>query len=582
MTADLLPDAGAVSPIAATRTRDVPQLYRDTSDGTMETKRAHVGLPTGLALLHSPQLNKGTAFSDEEREALGLRGLLPPRTCTLDDQVARVMENFHRKSCDLERYIQLISLQDRNETLFYRVVVSNLELMLPVLYTPTVGDACQRYGHIYRHARGMFVSCEDRGRVARVLANWPTRDVRVIVVTDGERILGLGDLGANGMGIPIGKLTLYTACGGVDPSQCLPVTLDVGTENSSLLEDRLYLGLPRRRVRGAAYDEFIAEFITAANLLFPNALIQFEDFATANALRILEQYRDQTCCFNDDVQGTAAVALAGLLTAARILGQRLRDQRLLFLGAGEAATGIGHLVVSEMQAQGLSTAEALARCWFFDSQGLVVQSRTDLAPHKLCFAQNHVPLKNLTDAVAAFKATAIIGVSGQSAAFSREVIEALTRENERPIVFALSNPTSKSECTAEQAYAWSGGHCIFASGSPFPPVTIGGTCFAPGQGNNAYIFPGVGLGVVVSSARRITDRMFAAAAHTVSSLVTGEDVAAGRIYPQLDRLREVSARIAVAVAEVAYDDHLAAASRPPDLAAAVLSAMYEPQYRAYV
>jgi malate dehydrogenase (oxaloacetate-decarboxylating)(NADP+) len=548
----------------------------------MEPQLPRAGLPTGMALLQNPQLNKGTAFTDDEREALGLRGLLPPHTCTLEDQVARVMENFQQKTSDLERYIQLLALQERNETLLYRIVVDNPELMLPVLYTPTVGEACQHYGHIYRRSRGMYISLEDRGRVARVLANWPHPDVRVIVVTDGERILGLGDLGANGMGIPVGKLTLYTACGGVDPAVCMPVTLDVGTENATLREDRLYLGLPRRRLRGEEYDELVEEFVEAANMLFPHVLIQFEDFATANAFRILNRYRDRVCCFNDDIQGTGAVALSGLLTAARALGNRLRDHRLLFIGAGEAGVGIGHAVACEMHAQGLSAAEAAARCWFMDSQGLVVKSRTDLPSHKLPFAQDHVPLDGLTNVVEALKPTAIIGVSGQPGAFTREAVEALARANKRPVICALSNPTSKSECTAEQAYAWTGGRCIFASGSPFPPVTIGGTTYVSGQGNNAYIFPGVGLGVLVSRARSVTDGMFTAAAHALSSLVTGSELAQGRIYPSLDRIREVSACIAVTTAEVAYDEDLATAPRPPDLATAVQEAMYEPQYRAYV
>ena len=548
----------------------------------MDHKVPRSCLPTGIALLHNPQLNKGTAFTGAERDALGLHGLLPPRTCTLADQVSRVMENFQRKSSDLERYIQLIALQDRNETLFYRVVVDNPELTLPILYTPTVGEACQKYGHIYRQSRGMFISCEDRGRIARVLANWPTRNVRVIVVTDGERILGLGDLGANGMGIPIGKLTLYTACGGVDPDVCLPVTIDVGTENASLLQDRLYLGLPRQRVRGDEYHALLDEFITAANMLFPGVLIQFEDFATANAFRLLEEYRDRVLCFNDDIQGTGAVALAGLLTAARVQGNRLRDHRVLFFGAGEAAVGIGRMVIMEMQEQGLSADEAEQRCWFMDSQGLITRSRQDLPPHKRQLARDCLPIKLLPDAIGELKPTAIVGVSGQSGAFSQEAIAALARHNERPVIFALSNPTSKSECTAEQAYGWTGGRCIFAAGSPFPPVAVGEKTLHTGQGNNAYIFPGMGLGVLVSRAKCVTDRMFTAAARTLSSLVSDADLAAGRIYPKFDRIRDVSARIAVAVAEIAFEGRLTDLDRPDDLSSAIQEAMYEPRYRSYV
>jgi malate dehydrogenase (oxaloacetate-decarboxylating)(NADP+) len=428
----------------------------------------------------------------------------------------------------------------------------------------------------------MFISSEDRGRVARVLANWPRRDVRVIVVTDGERILGLGDLGANGMGIPVGKLTLYTACGGIDPAVCMPVMLDVGTENTALHEDRLYLGLPQRRLRGEKYDELVEEFVRSANTLFPHVLIQFEDFATSNAFRIVERYRDRVCCFNDDIQGTGAVALAGLLTATRALGNRLRDHRLLFFGAGEAGVGIGHAVVREMESQGLSQAEATARCYYMDSQGLVVKSRTNLSPYKLCFAQDYAPLVGLASVIEALKPTVIIGVSGQTGAFTREAVEALARVNERPVICALSNPTSKSECTAEQAYSWTGGRCIFASGSPFPPVNLGGKVFTPGQGNNAYIFPGLALGVLVSRASCVTDSMFAASAHALSSSVTGSELARGRIYPELSRIRDVSASIAAAVAEVAYAENLAMVPRPDDLLVAIKKAMYEPYYRPYV
>ena len=543
---------------------------------------SRAGLPTGMELLQNPRLNKGTAFSDQERDALGLRGFLPPRTCTLEDQVLRVMENFHRKTSNLERYIQLIALQERNETLFYRVVVDNPDVMLPILYTPTVGEACEHYGHIYRRSRGMFISSKDRGRVARVLANWPRRDVRVIVVTDGERILGLGDLGANGMGIPVGKLTLYTACGGVDPAMCMPVMLDVGTENTALHADRLYLGLPQRRLRGEQYDELVEEFVESANMLFPHVLIQFEDFATNNAFRILQRYRDRACCFNDDIQGTGAVAVAGLLAATRAPGNRLRDQRLLFFGAGEAGMGIGHAVVREMESQGLSQSEATARCWYMDSQGLVVRSRTDLSPHKRCFAQDYLQLMGLANAIEALKPTVIIGVSGQPGAFTREVIEAMARVNERPVICALSNPTSKSECTAEQAYSWTGGRCIFASGSPFPSVSLGGKVYVPGQGNNAYIFPGLALGVLISGAHRVTDAMFTASAHALCSSVTVSNLAEGRIYPELSRIREVSAGIAAAVAEAAYAENLASAPRPDDLMATVRKAMYEPHYHSYV
>lgn len=538
--------------------------------------------PTGIQLLHDPALNKGTAFTEEERDQLGLRGLLPPRVHTQAEQVTRVMENFHRKPTDLEKYIHMTALQDRNETLFYRVLVDNLEEMMPIVYTPTVGQACQAYGHIFRRPRGIFVTANDRGRVAEVLQHWPGTDVRIIVVTDGERILGLGDLGADGMGIPVGKLSLYTACAGVHPDLCLPVALDVGTDNEALLNDPLYIGLRQRRLRGQPYDDLVEEFMTAATALFPNLLIQLEDFANVNAFRLLRTYRNRVCTFDDDIQGTGAVALAGLCSALRITGGNLRDQLVLFLGAGEAGIGIADLIVTALKDDGLSEAQARRRCWFVDSKGLVVGSRTGLAEHKAAYAHEHEPLADLLSAVEALKPTAIIGASGQTGTFTKPVLETMARINERPIVFALSNPTSKSECTAEQAYRWTGGRAIFAGGSPFAPVTFNGKTFVPGQGNNAYIFPGVGLGVIACGARHVTDEMFSAAARTLASEVSDEDRAQGLIYPPIPRIREVSLRIAVAVAKVAYQQGLASVSLPDDLTEHVQAQVHEPVYRLYV
>lgn len=536
----------------------------------------------GVELLYDPALNKGTAFTEEERDALCLRGLLPPHVSTQEEQVMRVMNNFRRKPNDLERYIHMMALQSRNETLFYRIVIEYLEEMMPIIYTPTVGQACQEYGHIFRRPRGLFVSLEDRGRVAQVLSNWPREDVRIIVVTDGERILGLGDLGANGMGIPVGKLGLYTACAGVAPSYCLPVTLDVGTNNESLLDDPLYIGLRQRRARGEAYDAFVDEFIRAARDVFPGVLVQFEDFANLNAFRLLEKYRNEICTFNDDIQGTGGVALAGLYSALRITGGRLTDQKLLFLGAGEAGMGISDLVVAAMIDEGLAEAEARQRCWFVDSKGLVVKGRGDLADHKRPYAHDHEFIPDFLSAVKALKPTAIIGVSGQSGAFTQPVVEAMAEFNERPIVFALSNPTSKAECTAEQAYTWTNGRAVFASGSPFSPVTLNGQTFVPGQGNNAYVFPGVGLGAIVSGARIVTDEMFFAAAKALADLVLEADLAQGLVYPPLSKIREVSAVIAETVAEVAYRRELATKPRPQDLLAHVKAEMYEPVYESYV
>ena len=539
-------------------------------------------LPSGVRLLHDPALNKGTAFSARERDALELRGLLPPRILTQAEQVEKVLENLAGKP-DIDKYVELMSLQDRNERLFYRVVIDHLDEMMPLIYTPTVGLACQRYGHLWQRPRGLFVSTHDRGRVIDVLRNWPHADIRTIVVTDGERILGLGDLGANGMGIPVGKLSLYTACAGIDPSGSLPVTLDVGTDNAELLADRLYAGVPERRLRGEAYDALVDEFMQAVAALYPDALVQFEDFGNQNAFRLLAKYRDRACCFNDDIQGTAAVTLAGLYSAMRLVpGGRLADQRLLFLGAGEAGTGIADLVVSALEAEGLPAHEARARCWFVDSKGLVTSGRDDLAAHKRPYAHDHPPVGDLVTAVHALRPTAIIGASGQPHTFTPAVLEVMAALNEHPIVFALSNPTTRSECTAEQAYAATKGRAIFASGSPFAPVTVDGRTRIPGQANNAYIFPGVALGVVVSRARRVTDAMFLVAARTLAAEVVEGDLSQGRIFPPLARIRAISAAIATAVAGIAYDTGLAAEPHPRDLRAFIEQQMYDPAYEAYV
>ena len=535
----------------------------------------------GLEILHDPCLNKGTAFTERERDALGLRGLLPPRVHRLDEQVERVLGNIRKKPNDIERYIFLQALQERNETLFYRVVIEHIEEMMPLIYTPTVGQACQEYSHIFRRPQGLFISAADHGRVAELLRNWPRPGVRVIVVTDGERILGLGDLGAAGMGIPVGKLSLYTACAGIDPAVCLPVTIDVGTENEDLLADPLYIGLRQRRLKGPAYDNLIEEFVTAVEKVYPGALIQLEDFANHNAFRLLEKYRDRACCFDDDIQGTAAVALAGLCSALRITRGTLRDQRILFFGAGEAGIGVGNLVVAALMDEGIRESEARARCWFLDSKGLVVKSRSDLASHKVGFAHDHPAVADPLAAIEALRPTALIGVSGRRGTFSREIIEEAARINDRPIVFALSNPTAMAECTAEEAYTWSDGRCVFASGSPFRPIAFGGKTFFPGQGNNAYIFPGVGLGVLASGSRRITNETFLAAARALAGEVSESDLAAGRVYPSLNRIREVSARIAFAVADLAYRRGLAAGPQSPDLPERIDQLVYQPDYVEY-
>ena len=547
-----------------------------------KVERASLKLPAaGIAWLHDPLFNKGTAFTEAERDALGLRGLLPPHVQTMAEQVQRVMDNFRSKSNDLERYIQIAALQDRNETLFYRVVMDHLEEMMPIIYTPTVGDACQKFGHIFRRSRGFYISSQDRGQIKKILANWPTRDIRVIVVTDGERILGLGDLGAFGMGIPVGKLSLYTACAGIHPTQCLPVTIDVGTDNETLLGDPLYIGLRQKRIRGEAYDALIDEFMIAVETRFPGVLVQFEDFGNRNAFRLLERYRERSCTFNDDIQGTGAVALAGVLSALRITGGKLCEQRVLLLGAGEAGMGIAGNIVSALVEAGLPTSEARQRCWFVDSNGLIVKGRDHLNEHKLAYAHEHASCADLLSAVNSIKPTLLIGVAGVAKSFTREIVTTLAEFNERPVIFALSNPTSKAECTAEEAYAWTGGRAVFASGSPFNPVEVNGQLHVPGQGNNAYIFPGVGLGIVCTGAQRVTDSMFIAAARTLASLIRENELAEGRIYPALNRIHEVSLAIAIAVAEEVFAKDLNTQSRPADLPGFIAAQMFRPEYPIY-
>jgi malate dehydrogenase (oxaloacetate-decarboxylating)(NADP+) len=533
--------------------------------------------PRGLALLRDPLLNKGIAFTEQERDALGLRGFLPAAVMSMQAQVERVLINLRSLPSDLEKYVALNSLHDRNEALFFRVVCDHIDEIQPLIYTPTVGLACQRFGLIFQRPRGLFISANDRGQIAEILDNWPYR-TKLIVVTDGERILGLGDLGANGMGIPVGKLSLYSACAGLHPEQCLPVMLDVGTNNEEFLKDPYYIGLRQKRLTGAPYDDFVDEFMTAARAAFPGVLIQFEDFANHSAFRLLRKYREETCVFNDDIQGTAAVALAGLFSALRAKGGKLGEQRLLFLGAGEAATGIADLVVSAMMAEGLSEGDAVHRNWLVDSKGLVVKGRAGLSGHKLRYAHEQEEITDFLTAIETLKPTAIIGVAAVGGAFTPQVLHAMARLNDRPIVFALSNPTSKAECSAEDAYRHTGGRALFACGSPFDPVKLDGKTFVPRQGNNSYIFPGVGLGVIASGSRLVTDEMFMAAAHTLANSVSEADLKQGSLYPSLPRIREVSAQIGAAVADVAYQRGLAKGAAPNDTIAFIQSQMYDPNY----
>ena len=542
--------------------------------------RAHRSPPKrGIDSLHDPRLNKGTAFSPEERDRLGLHGLLPPRYTTMSGQLQRVYSNYVQMHTDLEKYVYLIDLLDRNETLFYRLLLDHLEEMMPVVYTPTVGLACQKYSRIFRRPRGLSISLDDLGRVADLLANWPEPDVRIVVVTDGERILGLGDLGLNGMGIPVGKLNLYVAAAGIEPRITLPVSLDVGTDNQALRQDPLYLGLDRDRERGPAYDQLVDEFFQAVQQRWPNCLVQFEDFASVNAFRLLARYRDQALVFNDDIQGTGAVALAGLLGALRLTGQSLSDQRIVFVGAGSAGIGIAEAIVTGLQDEGLSAADARRRIWHVDSKGLITTDRPgELSPQKRMFARDEPHLATLEEVVASVRPTALLGISGVAGLFNEAVVRTMAQHVERPIIFALSNPTASAECTARQAYAWTDGRAIFASGSPFDPVEHNGRLYRPGQGNNAYIFPGVGLGVLFSCASRVTSSMFHQAALVLAAAASPSLLEEGSVYPHQSDIREVSLAIAVAVATEAYDLGLATVPEPDDLESAIRAWTWMPEY----
>jgi malate dehydrogenase (oxaloacetate-decarboxylating)(NADP+) len=526
-------------------------------------------------ILRDKSLYRSIAFTRRERLRLGLQGLLPHAVATQAQLVDRVMTGLRKLPRDLDRYMTLSSMQERNERLFYRTTIDNIEEVLPWIYTPTVGEACREFSHITREPKGFFITPDDKGRIAEILGNWPDKDIRVIVVTDGQRILGLGDLGANGMGIPVGKLALYTACAGIPPRHCLPVLIDVGTNNTALLDEPFYIGYPGRRVSGSAYFALVDEFVRAVQKKYPKALIQFEDFLTPDAYALLNTYRNRVLCFNDDIQGTAAVALAGVYASTRVIGVPFRDLRIMFLGAGSAATGIADLMVSALVDEGLGLEEARRHLWFVDVNGLLTRSRTDLMPHNVPYAQDR-PACDFLGAIDALEPHVLIGATGAPGTFTRAVVERMSALNEQPVLFALSNPTSRAECTAEQAYEWSRGKAVFVSGSPFGRVAYGGRELKPGQGNNAYVFPGIGLGAVVCRARRIPDEFFLAAARTLAGLVTTSDLGAGTLYPPLRDIRRISLAIAVSVARAAYDMKLARAKRPRNLKNAIARFMYEP------
>jgi malate dehydrogenase (oxaloacetate-decarboxylating)(NADP+) len=530
-----------------------------------------------FALLNNPRLNKGTAFTFTERTDNGLHGLLPPKISTMAEQVEWVMINLRGKSEPIDKYRYMAGLQKRNERLYYRVLIDHIDELMPIVYTPTVGQACQEFSLHFREANGFYVSIDQKGNLKNLLGNWMDDDVRLIVVTDGERILGLGDLGVSGMGIPIGKLALYCACAGIDPAQCMPITLDVGTDNLRFRQEPRYQGRREARVRGQEYFDFVEEFIQAVQHNFPKALLQFEDFATPNAVALLEKYQNRLLCFNDDIQGTAAVAVAGFYAATRITGTRLSEMRFLFAGAGSAATGIAALLAEAMQREGLSYEEACSRCYCCDSKGLITRDRAEITVHAAPFAADLPPM-TLEEAIDVIKPDALIGATARGGTFTRAILEKMAEHNERPIIFALSNPTSKAECTAEAAYMLTQGRAIFASGSPFAPVVYEGKTLVPGQGNNAYIFPGLGLGVLQGGVTRITDDLLIASAKALAEAVSEGRIEQGCLYPPLREIREVSSKIAVAVAEAAAQASLTQKVIGKDFAEQVTRSMYNPLY----
>ena len=534
--------------------------------------------PHGAELLNDATRNKGTAFTEDERRRYHIEGLLPSSSESLDRQVERVLSHLDGKMDDLDKYIYLIGLLDRNETVFYRTVMSDPARFIPILYDPTVAEACLTFGHIYRRARGMYVTRHMKGRIAEILRNWPERDVRFICVSTGGRILGLGDIGANGMGIPIGKLQLYTACAAVPPKHLLPVLLDIGTTNDVLRADPLYLGLREKPPSEAELDELTEEFVQAVQEVFPGCCIHFEDWKGTDAIRMLDRYRDKILCYNDDIQGTAAIVLAGLTTALQIIDAPLTEQRILFLGAGSAGIGIGNLLVSDMQMKGLSQEAARSRISMFDINGLLEPARTDLSEAQKVYAHKAPPSKDLVEVIERVKPTILIGVSTKGGAFNQPVVEAMSRLNERPVIFALSNPTYKAECTAEQAYTWSKGRALFAAGVQFPDVTLGGRTFHPGQANNFYVYPAIGLATYVARPRRLTDACFIAAAQGTADQVDGSLRAKGMLYPSQANILETEVTTATRIAEFMFDQRLAQVERPHDVRSWIEGQLYKPAY----
>ena len=556
--------------------------YRITGPDLEKNEREVIKMTStakhGIELLHDPSLNKSTAFTEAEKQALGLVGLVPDITETDELQLQRVNLQLAQKPTDLERYIYLINLLDHNETLFYRTVMSDPARFLPIVYDPTIGEACLKFGHIYRQARGMYLSITRRGKVKEILKNWPQKDVRFICVTDGGRILGLGDLGANGAGIPIGKLQLYTACAGVPPQYLLPMYLDAGTNNEQYLHDPLYLGM--RKTRPAAEDlySFVDEFVQAVQEVFPKCCIHFEDWTGADAVHLLQRYRDKYCVYNDDVQGTAGITLAGMINAAKLKGTKLKDEKYLFLGAGSAGIGLADLLCSALVGQGMSLKEAQSRVYMFDINGLLESTRKDLLDFQLPYAHKHPPTRDFVAAIESIKPTTIIGVSTIGGAFDQKVIEAMAKINQRPVILALSNPTEHAECTPEQAYTWSNGKAIYAAGVQFEPVHYNGQTFLPGQANNFYIFPAVGMAIFATQAKRVTDEMFIEAGQAVADQVPTELLKQGLLYPLQSNILEIEIQTAARVAKLVFDSNLAGVPRPPDMVSFIRKHVYKPEY----
>jgi len=533
----------------------------------------------GIELLNDSSLNKSTAFTEREKQDLGLVGLVPDVTETEEQQLSRVLLQLSQKNTDLERYIYLINLLDHNETLFYRTLMSNPARFLPIVYDPTIGEACLKFGHIYRQPRGMYLSIARRGKVKEILKNWPQKDVRFICVTDGGRILGLGDLGANGMGIPIGKLQLYTACAGVPPQYLLPMYLDAGTNNQQYLNDPLYLGMRRARPSAEELFSFVDEFMQAVQEVFPKCCVHFEDWTGVDAVHLLQRYREKYCVYNDDVQGTAGIVLAGMINAGKIKGTKLSDEKYLFLGAGSAGIGLANLLCSAMVEEGLTLQEAQSRVWLFDVNGLLESTRTDLVDFQTVYAHEHAPTRDFVSAIESIKPTTIIGVSTIGGAFTQRVIEAVSRNTERPVILALSNPTEHAECTPEQAYTWSNGKALYAAGVQFPPVQLNGRTFLPGQANNFYIFPAIGMAVFATRASRVTDQMFIEAARAVADLVSPDLLKQGLLYPLQSNILETEISTAARVAKLVFDAGLARVPRPADIVAYIRGLVYQPTYQ---